>query len=110
MIGNGNLRYRMMVGLVIAVSALWSAPAGAQDAAGTYKAKCAACHGPDGSGSAMGKKLGTHDFQTADVQKMSDADLSATITNGKNKMPAYGKSLKPDDINGLVAYIRTLKK
>jgi mono/diheme cytochrome c family protein len=41
---------------------------------------------------------------------MSDADLTATITNGKNKMPAYGKSLKADDIKELVAYIRTLKK
>jgi hypothetical protein len=27
-----------------------------------------------------------------------------------NKMPAYGKSLKAEDITGLVAYIRTLKK
>jgi mono/diheme cytochrome c family protein len=41
---------------------------------------------------------------------MSDAQLSDVITNGKSKMPAYGKSLKPDDIKGLVAYIRTLKK
>jgi mono/diheme cytochrome c family protein len=41
---------------------------------------------------------------------MSDAQLSTVITNGKNKMPAYGKSLKAEDITGLVAYIRTLKK
>jgi cytochrome c6 len=75
-----------------------------------YKSKCAACHSADGSGSAMGKKLGAHDFQTAEVQKISDAELSDIITNGKNKMPAYGKSLKADDIKGLVAYIRTLKK
>ena len=57
----------------------------------------------------MGKKLGAHDFQTADVQKMSDAELTDVITNGKNKMPKYG-SLKAEDIKGLVAYIRTLKK
>jgi mono/diheme cytochrome c family protein len=36
--------------------------------------------------------------------------LSDIIANGKNKMPAYGKSLKADDFKGLVAYIRTLKK
>jgi mono/diheme cytochrome c family protein len=58
----------------------------------------------------MGKKIGAHDFQTADVQKLSDAELTDTITNGKNKMPAYGKSLKAEDIKGLVAHIRTLKK
>ena len=64
----------------------------------------------DGAGSAMGKAMGAHDLASAEVQQMSDAQLSDIITNGKSKMPAYGKSLKPDDIKGLVAYIRTLKK
>src|ERR1017187_401690 len=86
-----------------------SLSARAQDAASLFKGKCAACHGADGTGSAMGKKMGAHDFTTADVQKMSDAELTDTITNGKNKMPKYG-SLKPEEIKGLVAYIRTLKK
>jgi mono/diheme cytochrome c family protein len=74
-----------------------------------YKSKCAACHGAEGGGSVMGKKLGAHDFQTAEVQKQSDTELSDIIANGKNKMPKYG-SLKPEDIKGLVVYIRTLKK
>ena len=88
-----------------------SLSARAQDASGAlYKSKCAGCHGVDGSGSAMGKKMGAHNFTTADVQGMSDTELSTVITNGKNKMPAYGKSLKAEDITGLVAYIRTLKK
>src|ERR1700674_5399308 len=83
----------------------------AQNASETlYKSKCAACHGADGAGSTTGKTMGVHDFTTADVQGMSDAELSTIITNGKNKMPAYGKSLKAEDIKGLVAYIRTLKK
>jgi mono/diheme cytochrome c family protein len=69
-----------------------------------YKSKCAMCHGADG------KKVAGHDLSSADVQKESDADLAATITNGKPpKMPAY-KSLSADDVKGLVAYIRTLKK
>jgi mono/diheme cytochrome c family protein len=37
---------------------------------------------------------------------MSDAELTALITDGKGKMPGYGKSLKPDQINDLVTYIR----
>jgi cytochrome c6 len=100
-----------MFATTTAIAAIFvlSVPAQAQNASETlYKSKCAACHGPDGSGSAMGKKLGAHDFQTADVQKMSDAELSSIITDGKNKMPAYGKSLKAEDINGLVAYVRSL--
>jgi cytochrome c6 len=93
----------------IAAIFVLSVPAQAQNASETlYKSKCAACHGSDGSGSEMGKKLGAHDFQTAEVQKMSDVELSDVITNGKNKMPAYGKSLKAEDIKGLVAYIRSL--
>lgn len=81
----------------------------AQDASALFKSKCAGCHAADGTGSAMGKKMGAHDFTSADVQKMSDAELTDTITNGKNKMPKYA-SLKPEEIKGLVAYIRTLKK
>jgi len=74
----------------------------------TYKAKCAACHATDGSGdTAVGKKLGTHDFRSPEVQKMSDAELSEILAKGKNKMPGYEKSLKPDEIKGLVTYIRS---
>ena len=73
-----------------------------------YKAKCAACHAPDGSGSPAGKKLGAHDFRSADVQTQTDAALTGVIANGKNKMPGYQKTLKADEITALVAYIRTL--
>jgi mono/diheme cytochrome c family protein len=87
-----------------------SLPMRAQNASeALYKAKCAACHGADGTGSPMGKKMGVHDFTNADVQKMSDSELMDIIATGKNKMPKYG-SLKPEDIKGLVGYIRTLKK
>jgi cytochrome c6 len=83
-----------------------SLPAHAQDASeATYKSKCAMCHGADG------KKAAGHDLSSADVQKESDADLTAVISNGKApKMPKYGDKLKPEEIKGLVAYIRTLKK
>jgi cytochrome c6 len=86
-----------------------SVSAHAQDASALFKSKCAGCHSADGTGSPMGKKMGAHDFTTADVQGMSDAQLTDVITNGKNKMPKYA-SLKPEEVKGLVAYIRTLKK
>jgi cytochrome c6 len=76
----------------------------------TYKTKCLACHAADGTGSEVGKKLGTHDFHSSQVQGESDADLTQIIAKGKNKMPAYEKSLKPDEIKGLVAYVRELRK
>ena len=99
----------LVIATAMVVALGLSVPAGAQDGSALFKSKCAACHAPDGTGSAMGKKMGAHDFTSADVQKMSDAELTDIITNGKNKMPKYG-SLKPEEIKGLVAYIRTLKK
>ncbi len=97
------------IAAAIAVVLSLSLSARAQDASALFKSKCAACHGADGTGSATGKKMGAHDFTTADVQGMTDAQLTDIITNGKNKMPKYG-SLKPEEIKGLVAYIRTFKK
>ncbi|MFZ1156582.1 MAG: c-type cytochrome, partial [Candidatus Sulfotelmatobacter sp.] len=40
----------------------------AQDAATIFKSRCAGCHAADGTGSAMGKKMGAHDFTGAEVQ------------------------------------------
>lgn len=80
--------------------------AAAQSAADNYKAKCAGCHGADGSKSMMGAKP----LNGADVQAMSDADLNAAITDGKGKMPAYKGKLTDAQISDLVKYIRTLKK
>ena len=94
---------------VLAAATLWTSPLFAQDAAGLYKAKCSACHGADGKGdNPMGKKMGVRDFTSPEVQKMSDDELTTLISDGKDKMPSYKKSLKPDQIKDLVGYIRSL--
>ena len=83
----------------------------AQSAPDLYKAKCAACHGADGKGAtAMGKTMGLKDLGSADVQGMSDADLTNAIANGKGKMPAYKGKLTDEQITDMVKYIRSLKK
>ncbi len=77
----------------------------------TYKAKCAGCHGPDGTGStAAGKAMKVRDFHAPEVQKETDAELTDIISNGKNKMPKYSDKLKDAEIKGLVAYVRSLGK
>ena len=95
-----------------ALFGLATVPVKAQTAGETlYKAKCAVCHGADGKGeTAIGKTNKLRDLGSADVQKLNDAELTATITNGRNKMPGYGKSLKPEQIKELVGHIRTLGK
>jgi len=96
--------------LVVGVIALCNTSAVAQDAAGTFKAKCAMCHGADGKGSSVGLKMGARDFASADVQKQTDAQLTEIIAKGKNKMPPYEGKLKDTEIKDLVAFIRGLAK
>jgi cytochrome c6 len=96
-----------LVTSALALAAVLNFPlsAMADDAsAALYKSKCAMCHGADGT------KIAAHDLSSPAAQKLSDADLAAVITSGKPpKMPAY-KSLKPEEVKGLVAYVRSLKK
>jgi mono/diheme cytochrome c family protein len=81
------------------------------DAEKLYQSHCVLCHAADGSGSSpSGKALKAEDLRSDVVQKKSDTELTAAITLGKGKMPAFGKKLKPDQITQLVAYIRALPK
>src|SRR5207244_7095777 len=81
------------------------------DGASIYKAKCAMCHGPDGSGqTAMGKSLKIKALGSPEVQKQSDAVLIKIITDGKGKMLAYKGKLTAEEIRAVVGHIRTLKK
>ena len=76
-----------------------------------YKSKCVACHGADGKGAtATGKSLGARDLGSSEVQAQSDEQLVEAITKGKGKMPAYGKTLKDEQIKDLVSYVRGLVK
>jgi mono/diheme cytochrome c family protein len=79
------------------------------DAAKSFKTNCVLCHSADGSGdSSTGKAMHAKDLRSDEVQKESDAALSEVITKGRGKMPAFGAKIKPDDIQKLVAYIRSL--
>lgn len=96
--------------LVMGLTLMLAMPAMAADTAATYKAKCQMCHAADGKGNpAMVKSMGVKDLTSAEVQKMSDADLKAAIDNGKGKMKGF-KDNKEVDSAALVAYIRSLAK
>lgn len=84
---------------------------GQGDVAKIYKTNCVLCHAVDGSGSSSsGKALKAKDLRSDEVQKQTDTELTAIIAQGKGKMPAFGKKLKPADIQQLVAFIRALPK
>lgn len=91
---------------------LLNAPVRAEnDGANLFKAKCAACHGTEGSGdTTLGKSMKIRDFHSPDVQKQTDAELTGMITTGKGAMPAYKGKLTDDQIKQIVGYIRDLAK
>lgn len=81
------------------------------DGASLFKTKCAACHGADGSGNTpMGENLKIRDLRSDEVQKQTDDQIIAIITNGKSPMPSYKGKLTDDQIKQLTAYIRELAK
>jgi mono/diheme cytochrome c family protein len=81
------------------------------DGAKIFKANCELCHGADGSGNTgPGKAFHAQDLRSADTQKETDAQLAEVITKGREKMPAFGAKIKPEDIQKLVAHIRGLAK
>jgi cytochrome c6 len=85
-----------------------------------WRAKCASCHGPDGkSQTEQGKKMAVGDMSTAAWQAaLGDDKIKAAISDGfkrdkngvQQEMEAYKSKLRPDQIDGLVAYVRALKK
>jgi len=79
--------------------------------ADTYKAKCQMCHGAAGLGDTpAGKAMAAIPFNSTDVVKASDANLTAIIKSGKNKMPSFTGKLTDAQIKDVLTYIRTLQK
>lgn len=108
---NPTLPIHRFIFTALAGILLSTVPARSEDAVGLYNTKCATCHGADGKGNtAIAKKLGVRDFASPEVQSETDKELIAITEKGKNKMPAYGNSLKDAQIKDLVSYIRELGK
>lgn len=102
--------FALVLALPLAASAL--------DVSPIWQKKCAGCHGKDGSADTeMGRKHKIKDMTSAQWQtKFKDPEIKDAITNGvkedgkDTKMKAFKDKLTPEEIDGLVAFIRTLKK
>jgi len=75
----------------------------------TYKAKCQMCHGATGTPSAgMAKAMGIKAASDPDIQKLTVAQISATVKDGKGKMkPIAG--LTDEQIKEVSAFYKGLK-
>ena len=82
-----------------------------QSGEATYKAKCAMCHGVDGTGNTpMGKNMKLRSFKSPEDVKATDAELFKQTKDGVGKMQGYAGKLTDTQIQDVVAYIRTLQK
>ena len=82
------------------------------DANVLFEKHCDTCHGKDGQAKTFKAKF-NHARNLTDAKwqaEVSDERLFNSITNGKGKMPAWGKKLSETQINALVAYVRKLKR
>jgi len=78
----------------------------ADDGEALYKAKCAACHGPDATGKPAAR---IPSLRSDDVMKKSDDEFAKTIAETA-KHPGSVKSLTPDQAKMIVTYVRSLQK
>jgi mono/diheme cytochrome c family protein len=83
-------------------------PAAAGDPANgevIYTANCLACHGPGAAGGAVGPTL-----VSGPVVDQPDDYYRETLKNGKGQvMPAWGDRLSAQEIEDVIAYLRSLQ-
>jgi mono/diheme cytochrome c family protein len=76
----------------------------------TYKAVCARCHQESGEGGTVefdeGGTLKVPSFKTGHGLTHTEAQFARQIAKGGEGMPAFEKKLTPEQINGLVRFIR----
>ena len=78
-----------------------------------YTIHCSPCHGGQGDGNGITKKLGAmptvanlHDKR---IVELRDGELFYVITHGRNTMMAYGPNVPPEDRWATIAYLRALQ-
>ena len=94
--------FTMLLSLVFASAAM-----AAEDGAALYKAKCAACHGPDGKGK---QEQGAPNLTDA-IWLYGDsrqAIIESIRTGRGGMMPAWAGRLDPTTLKALAIYVHSL--
>jgi cytochrome c6 len=84
----------------------------ATNAAELYARHCVKCHGKDGRAKGIKGRL-SRARNLADPEwqdRVSDERIFNVISNGKGRMPGFGKKLSEAEIESLVQYVRGLKR
>src|SRR5258708_27610147 len=105
----------VLAGVLILLYTALSATATVQknaDASVLFDKHCDSCPGKDGQAKTFKAKF-NHARNLTDSKwqaEVTDERLFNSISNGKGKMPAFGKRLSEAEICGLVAHVRRLKE
>jgi mono/diheme cytochrome c family protein len=110
-----TLAFAIAAGLWALGQSAWAAGGDPAKGKAVYEKSCVACHGPQGKGDGpTGRVLvpPAADFTSAASRKKSDADLLKIIENGKppTAMIAWKGQLSDQDIQNVLAYVKTLRK
>ena len=100
---------------VTSSSAITAAPANDDphaSARAIFTAQCASCHGNGGHGDGpMAAIFRPADLTSGALQSTrTDAELTAAITSGRGRMPAFGQNLRPEAVTALVGLIRSWRR
>jgi cytochrome c len=109
------MRLKVSLSLAAVLGLSIAAAGHAQDAAAAGKAifatKCAVCHSADTTDTKIGpglKGLYTRGVFKDGTTKVTDESVTERINNGKVPMPPFKDMLKPEEIQQLVEYLKTL--
>jgi cytochrome c len=99
-----------VMGLSIAAASHAQLSPAATQGKATFDSKCAVCHSADTTDKKIGPGLkGLYARGTlADGSKVTDESVTERIQNGKVPMPPFKDTLKPEEIQQLVEYLKTL--
>lgn len=76
-----------------------------------FEKRCASCHGSDGKGNAkMAAMLKVEMPNLTTPAGKSDEEVRALVTEGKKPMPAFAKSLSPEELDAVLAHVKSLGK
>lgn len=70
-----------------------------------FKQNCAACHSLEAGKKLVGPSL--HAELKGAHPKKTPEEVKAIVVNGKNAMPPVGAAFNPQDLDDLLAYLRT---
>jgi mono/diheme cytochrome c family protein len=99
-----QFRRLLIMPVIVALSAVLTLPAFAQDGSATFKAKCAACHGAEGQGKVGPALKGT---------SLTAEQIADLLTKGNEAKKAPHKKamsgLSADDAKAVAEFVKALK-